>query len=139
MYQFDHKLRVRYAETDQMGVVYYANYAIYCEVARVETLRSLGIPYHKLETEQGIMLPVIEHHANFLGAAYYDQELRIQTTIAHWPSVRISFDYQIFNQENKCIHKAHTVLVFTKKENMRPCKPPQILLETLAPYFALEK
>ena len=76
MYQHESKVRVRYAETDQMGYVYYGNYATYYEIGRVELIRSLGISYKELE-EMGVMMPVLENKSKFLSAALYDDHLKI--------------------------------------------------------------
>ena len=89
------KLRVRYAETDQMGVVYHANYAIYFEVGRTEMFRQIGLPYAKME-ENGIMLPLIDLHCNYKQSAKYDDELTIVTTLEEMPNVKIKFNYKSF-------------------------------------------
>ncbi|HCW09354.1 MAG TPA: thioesterase, partial [Cytophagales bacterium] len=96
MYQSETRIRVRYGETDQMGFVYYGNYAMYYEVARVESLRQLGLTYKELE-DGGVMMPVLENKSKFFAPAFYDDELRIVTTIHDLPSVRITFTYEIFN------------------------------------------
>lgn len=96
MYQSETSIRVRYGETDQMAYVYYGNYAMYYEVARVESLRQLGVTYKELEAS-GIMMPVLENHSKFLGPARYDELLRIVTTIREKPTVKIKFEYEIFN------------------------------------------
>jgi len=100
MYVSETYIRVRYGETDQMGYVYYGNYAMYYEVARVESLRRLGLTYKELEA-MGVMMPVLENHSKFLSAALYDDNLRIVTTIREKPGVRIKFEYTIFNS---CFH-----------------------------------
>ncbi|MBP6403824.1 MAG: acyl-CoA thioesterase, partial [Bacteroidia bacterium] len=84
MYTSEIQVRVRYAETDQMGYVYYGNYAAYFEVARVEALRSLGFSYKKLE-EDGLMLPVLDFSVKYFKPAYYDDVLTIKTTIRELP------------------------------------------------------
>ncbi len=134
MYTYSLSLRVRYGETDQMGYVYYGHYATYCEVARVEALRSLGMSYRQLE-EEGIMLPVVEHHAHYHQPAHYDDLLDIKVSIEALPTVRIQFAYE-FHREAAHIHTAHTKLVFVQSTNMRPCRPPLELVSLLAPYFS---
>ncbi|MBX2960960.1 MAG: acyl-CoA thioesterase [Cyclobacteriaceae bacterium] len=134
MYQSETKVRVRYGETDQMGYVYYGNYAMYYEVARVEALRRLGLTYREIEA-MGIIMPVLENHSKFLMAGKYDEHLRIVTTINEKPSVRISFHYDIYNEENKLIHQGHTLLAFVDQKSGRPCRPPQAMMDVLAPYF----
>ena len=134
MYQFESNVRVRYAETDQMGYVYYGNYAIYCEVARVESLRNLGYSYKLLE-ESGIMMPVMEHHSKYLKPAKYDELITIKTSVPKPPSVKISFVYDFYNEANEKIHEAQTDLVFAKVENGRPCKPPELMINLFAGFY----
>ena len=87
MYRSEATIRVRYGETDQMRYVYYGNYAMYYEVARVESLRQLGLTYRELEA-MGIIMPVLENHSEFLAPALYDELLKIQVTIPEKPSVQ---------------------------------------------------
>lgn len=134
MYSTETKVRVRYAETDQMGYVYYGNYAIYFEVARVEALRQLGINYKNLE-DSGIILPVINYHIEFLKPAFYDEELTIQTTIREIPKARIKFYYEVKNVKSEIVSKAETTLVFINKKNNRPCAAPKELVEVLNKFF----
>lgn len=135
MYQSEITIRARYGETDQMGSVYYGNYASYYEVARVESLRKLGLSYRELE-RMGVMLPVLENHSKFLAPAVYDELLRIVTTVRYKPSVRIKFEYEIFNEHDKLIHTGETLLVFVNKSSGKPCRPPEVFEKLLDPYFA---
>jgi acyl-CoA thioester hydrolase len=134
MYTSETQIRVRYGETDQMGYAYYGNYAMYYEVARVESLRQLGLSYRELE-EMGVMLPVLENKSKFLAAALYDDLLKIVTIIREKPGVRIKFEYEIFNGDNKLIHQGETLLVFVDKQSGKPCRPPQIFQKILEPFF----
>lgn len=134
MYQSETSVRVRYGETDQMAYVYYGNYAMYYEVARVESLRRLGVTYKELEAT-GVMMPVLENHSRFLMAARYDELLRIVTTIREKPTVKIKFEYEIFNEDNKLIHQGETLLAFVDQKSGRPCRPPEVMVNVLAPYF----
>jgi acyl-CoA thioester hydrolase len=127
------KLRVRYAETDQMGYVYYGNYAQYFEVGRVEAMRSVGMSYRELE-EQGIMLPVSEFSTNYFAPAKYDDELTITTSIVAVKGARLQFDYEIHNNHDTLIVKASTTLVFVAKNTMRPIKAPDLFLKLLENY-----
>src|SRR3954464_3813730 len=102
MYISETQIRVRYGETDQMRYVYYGNYALYYEVARVESLRQLGLTYRELE-ETGVMLPVIENKSKYLAVAKYDDLLTIVTTLREKPGVKIKFEYEIFNESGKLI------------------------------------
>jgi acyl-CoA thioester hydrolase len=127
-------LRVRYAETDPMGFAYYGYYAMYYEVARVESLRKLGMTYKELE-EQGTMLPVLENNSKFYFPASYDEELKIVTYVRTKPAVRMKFEYDIFNSAGTLIHQGETWLVFVSKATGKPCRPPAVFLKLFEPYF----
>jgi acyl-CoA thioester hydrolase len=127
---FETNLRVRYAETDQMGYCYYGNYAQYLELGRVEALRSLGFRYKDLE-DKGIMLPVLDFQIKYLLPAKYDDLLTVKTQITEISGTRIYFNYEIVNEENKQIAIASTTLVFVSKENMRPVKAPEEILNSI--------
>ncbi|WP_276392710.1 acyl-CoA thioesterase [Eudoraea chungangensis] len=122
--------RVRYGETDQMGVVYHGNYPQYMEMGRVEWMRSLGISYKKME-ENGIMLPVISLEMKFKKSAVYDDLLTVVTSLKKEPLVRIEFDYQIFNEEQELLVEGNTVLAFIDMATKRPVKCPDSLLSRL--------
>ncbi|TLP81261.1 acyl-CoA thioesterase [Maribacter sp. ACAM166] len=122
--------RIRYSETDQMGVVYHGNYAQYLEMARVEWLRVLGISYKNME-EGGIMLPVISLSINYLKPALYDDLISVKVILTKKPVVRIEFDYEITNEDGDLLATANTVLVFMDMKRKRPTKCPQFLLDKL--------
>lgn len=126
---------MRYGETDQMGYVYYGHYATYCEVARVEALRALGMNYRRME-EEGIMLPVLEHHALYHRPAYYDDLLTIEAQITEIPTAIIRFQYAFYNEAGEQLHTAETKLAFIQSTTKRPCRPPQELLSLLRPHFS---
>ena len=134
MHQASTQVRVRYGETDQMGVVYYGNYALYYELGRVEWMREMGMSYRELE-EQGYMLPVVENHSKYLGPATYDELLTVKVTVKEKPGVKITFHCDIFNEKNKLIHQGTTILVFINKETGKPCKMPPQMEQLLSPYF----
>jgi len=117
-----------------MGYVYYGHYAAYFEVARVESLRQLGMTYKELE-EMGIIMPVLENHSRFIAPALYDDELKIVTTIREKPGVRIRFEYEISNSKDQLIHKGETLLAFINKTSGRPCRPPEAFNKVLEPFF----
>ena len=123
-------LRVRYGETDQMGYCYYGNYAQYFEVGRVEALRKMGMSYRELE-ENGIMLPVSKYSVDYLFPAKYDDLLTITTYITKLDGVRLTFDYEIHNEDQRLVSKASTTLVFVNKETMRPSSPPESFVKLL--------
>ena len=135
MYQSKTTVRVRYGETDQMGYVYYGFYAMYYEVARVESLRQLGVTYKEIEA-MGVIMPVLENKSKYLAPARYDELLTIVTTVREKPGVRIKFEYEIFNEENKLIHQGETLLAFVDKISNRPRRPPELMEKVLAPFFA---
>src|SRR5690606_5817105 len=117
-------IRVRYADTDQMGYMYYGNYATFFEVARTEMLRSLGMTYKSME-DDGIMMPVLEMKSKYFKPARYDENIRVKVTIAQKPGVRIVFNYDLYNEHNEHIHQAETTLVFVDIEKNKPCMAPQ--------------
>ncbi len=123
-------VKVRYAETDQMGVVYHGNYAQYLEIARIDWLDALGISYRKME-EEGVMLPVYELNLKFKKSAKFDDELKIVTRLKQKPGVRIAFEYEIFNQDGELLTTAETTLIFMDVEKSKPIKCPQYVLEKL--------
>lgn len=134
MFSYKHQVRVRYAETDNMGYVYYGNYAAYYEVARTEMLRSTGISYKELE-DMGVMLPVIELHSQYIKAAKYDDLITINIYIREKPGIRIKFEYELFNEDGELLNTGSTQLVFIDMERNRPCRPPAIFQEKMAPFF----
>src|SRR6187455_1395302 len=103
MYESKTTIRVRYGETDQMGYVYYGFYAMYYEVARVESLRKLGVTYKEIEA-MGIIMPVIENRSKYIAPARYDEQLTVVAKIREKPSVKIKFEYEIYNERKELIH-----------------------------------
>ncbi len=124
------QIRVRYAETDKMGYVYYGNYAQYFEVGRVEGLRDLGLSYRKME-EEGIMLPVLEYHIKYFKPAFYDDLLTIKTTITEVKGARIFFEYETLSETNELLIKGNTTLVFVNMASNKPCPPPDWFVEKM--------
>lgn len=124
-------IRVRYGETDQMGVVYHGNYATYCEVARVEFFREMGLPYKELE-DSGIMLPVVELNTKFVKPAYYDEVLQIKTILPKIPrSVRLYFEYEIRNDKGELLTTANSTLAFVDMKTRRPVRCPEYMIKRL--------
>jgi len=134
MFEHATKIRVRYGETDQMGYMYYGNYAEFYEVGRVEMLRSLGLTYSGME-ESGIMMPVLEMHIKYLKPALYDEEITVKVILEKMPGVKIFFKYELFNEKNELINLGETLLVFVNMKTNRPCLPNQEFLNKLKPYF----
>lgn len=135
MYQHNYQYRVRYADTDQMGYVYYGNYARLYEIGRVEALRSLGFSYKEME-DSGVMMPVYENKSRYITPALYDELLTIRTTIKTIPAARVIFHYEIFNSAEALVHTGETTLVFVKMENNRLTLAPKGLLEKLETFFS---
>lgn len=127
-------IRVRYAETDQMGYVYYGNYATYYEVARAECLRNLGFSYKLLE-EKGVMMPVVENRSKFIRPARYDDLLTIKVMVDEMPHRRITFRYEVYNEQKKLINLGETILAFVNMNNGRPCDVPESIHTLLKPFF----
>jgi acyl-CoA thioester hydrolase len=134
MFTHTTKVRVRYGETDQMGYMYYGNYAEFFEVGRVEMLRSLGLTYRWME-EVGIMMPVLEMKCRYLKPALYDEEISIKVTMEKMPGVKIHFKYELFNEKANLIHVGETLLAFINMKTNRPSLPPQEFLDKVKPYF----
>lgn len=135
MYRHETKKRVRYAETDKMGYLYYGHYAKYYEIGRVEALRDLGLSYQKMEDELGIMLPVLALEARYRLPAYYDQELTIATILDELPSKLIHFRHEIINPKGLIINTAQVRLFFVDMESGKRVAIPEYLEEKLKPYF----
>jgi acyl-CoA thioester hydrolase len=131
MYKTETNIRVRYGETDRMGYAYYANYALYFEVGRTEMLRTLGFTYRQWE-DSGIILPVKSLSINYMAPAYYDDLLLVRTTLKEKPTVKITFDYELYNESGTLLCTGNTVLVFTNAKSRRPRRPPEQFLVALS-------
>jgi len=134
MYTSETTVRVRYGETDQMGYVYYGYYAMYYEVARVESLRKLGLTYKSIEA-QGIIMPVLENKSKYIVPGRYDELLRIVCTIRQKPGIRIKFEYEIYNEAGLLLHTGEALLAFVSKATGRPCRPPEVMMSLLVRFF----
>ena len=130
MKEYEFTVRVRYAETDQMGVVYHGNYAQYFEMGRVEWLRNLGVSYKWME-ENGVMLPVVSLEMNYKKPAHYDDVLRIKTILKSQNSVKIEFDYEIYNEQNQLLTTGYSMLVFVDMKTGRPIVPPKYVSDKI--------
>jgi len=128
------KIRVRYGETDQMGYMYYGNYAQFYEVGRVELLRSLGMTYESMEAS-GIMMPVLEIKCKYLKPALYDQEITVKVIIEKMPGIRIHFNYELYNEQEELINIGETTLVFVDMVKNKPCHPSQEFLNKVKQFF----
>lgn len=123
MKTYEFNVRVRYSETDQMGVVYHGNYAQYFEMGRVEWLRNIGISYKWME-ENGVMLPVVSLTTNYKKPARYDDLLRVKTIFKSQTSAKIEFDYEIYNEQDELLTIGNSILVFVNMKTGRPMAAP---------------
>ncbi len=131
IFQFTYDLRSRYAETDKMGYVYYGRYLEYFEVARTEMIRSLGMPYSKLEDE-GVMLPVVQTHVDYKAPIYYDELMHIQVYLYSIPTVKLETFYEIYTDRQTEPHAlGKVILCFMKEKNRKPCRAPKQFIEGL--------
>ena len=135
MYLHETQIRVRYGETDQMGYLYYGNYAQYYEVGRVEMIRSLGLTYKELEEEYGIWLPVVSLDMRFVRPAYYDDLLTVRSELRKLPDEHITFHVEILNEKRKMVNAGTVRLCFFDAKTRKVVQAPEYLLEKLRPYF----
>ena len=135
MFTSETKIRVRYAETDQMNVVYHGNYAQYFEVGRVESIRQLGLSYKDVGASE-IIMPVIEWSAKFIRPAHYDDLLTIRTSVKNWPvDYRVEFHQEVFNEQGKLLTTGKVLLYFLKAGTMEKAAMPEEMARTLRPFF----
>jgi acyl-CoA thioester hydrolase len=127
------EIRVRYGETDQMGVVYHANYAVYFEVGRTEWLREFGLTYKGME-EEGVMLPVISLSINYKNSARYDDVLKVKTRLKKMPTATIEFEYELEKKSGELLATGSTILAFIDMKRHRPTRCPKYLLDKLQNY-----
>jgi acyl-CoA thioester hydrolase len=130
MKEYTYQVRVRYAETDQMGVVYHGNYAQYFEMGRVEWLRKLGVSYKWME-ENGVMLPVVSLTMNYKKPARYDDLLTVKTILKNQTSVKIEFEYEINNESGELLTTGYSMLVFVDMKTGRPILPPEYVSQKI--------
>ena len=136
MFITETQIRVRYAETDQMGVVYHSNYFLYFESARAESIRQLGFTYAGME-KMGIVMPVVDVHCRYVRPAVYDDLITIKTTLKELPvHHKIVFHHEIFNEKNELLAAGRIILNFTDAKSMKPAKMPFQLMEKLQYYFS---
>lgn len=134
MFTASTQIRVRYGETDRMGYVYYGNYAEYYEVGRIDLLRKLGFSYKTME-DNGIMLPVLSCNIKYIKPAFFDDLLKVVTSVSELPKTRIKFNYEIFNEKEELLNIGNTELVFINKNLNKPCLAPDDFLEAISAYF----
>jgi len=124
------QIKVRYGETDKMGVVYHGNYAQYLELGRIEWLNKLGFSYKEME-DNGVMLPVFSLQLNYKKPARFGDVLTLKTILKKTPTVKIEFDYEIYNQDGELLTLANTVLAFIDMKTNKPMRAPDYLIKKL--------
>ena len=127
------KIKVRYCETDQMGLVHHGSYINYFEEARISWISNLGFSYSKME-KSGIILPVSKLNVSYLKPSYFDDELFVNVELAELPTSRLIFNYTIKNNDEVVV-TGSTVLAFLNKETKKPARCPDYMLEKVAPLF----
>lgn len=125
------RVRVRYAETDQMGVVYHANYFVWFEVGRTDLLRSLGWSYREME-EEGVSLPVIEAHCQYHRSAKYDDELEVRAEGRMLSPVRMEFTYQVVRREDQAVSASGRTVHAALDRTGKPCRLPERIRQVFA-------
>ena len=135
MFVTETQIRMHYALTDQMGVVYYGNYAQFYEIGRTEAIRQLGYTYKDIEA-MGIIMPVVEMNSKFLRPAKYDDLITVKTTLREMPTGHaINFFFEIFNEEDKLLNAGNVILYFMEAVTMKRAKMPDDLEKKLRGYF----
>ena len=136
MFVTETQLRVRYAETDQMGVVYHSNYFPWFETARAESIRQLGFSYADME-KMGIIMPVIEVQCRYVRPAVYDDLLRIKVILKELPvHHKIEFHHEVFNEKDELLATGRIILYFLEAKTMKRTTMPEQLLSKLKPFFS---
>ncbi len=139
MFRTETKIRVRYAETDQMGVVYHGRFFEYFEVARAESIRKLGFTYADME-RMGIIMPVVEVKCKYIKPAIYDDLLTVTITLNQLPlDHKVTFHSEVLNEKNELLALGSVTLYFMEAKTMKRSKMPLQLIEKIKPYFDQEK
>lgn len=135
MYTHSTQIRIHYALTDQMGVVYYGNYAQFFEIARTEAIRQLGFTYKELEA-MGVMMPVSDMHIHYRKPIRYDELITVSVTVKEWPiGKKITFHGEIHNEAGEHCTMSDITLYFVDAKTMRPIQMPDALVTVLQPFF----
>ncbi|MFI3330460.1 MAG: thioesterase family protein [Rikenellaceae bacterium] len=128
------KIRVQYRDTDAMGIVHHSNYVNFCEVARTEILREMGLSYKEMERD-GVSLPVREVKMTYLSPAFYDDLITVRLTIEKMPTAKITFFHEIFNEQGTLLNKGEIILVFANDKTLKPCHAPENFVRLLSQNF----
>lgn len=136
MFTFKTQIRIHYALTDQMGVVYHGHYAQFYEIGRTEALRSLGLTYKEIEST-GVIMPVTEIHSRFLRPVLYDDLITVVTTVKELPvHHKIIFHSEIYNEKNELLNVGHVSLYFMESKTMKRCEMPALIKEKISGFFS---
>ncbi len=135
MFKHETQMRVRYGETDQMGYLYYGNYAQYYEVGRVEAIRALGLSYKEMEERDGIWLPVVSLEMRFVRPIFYDEMVRVRSEVRELPSEHITFHVEIFNEKGELANAGRVRLCFFDSKLKKVVAAPGDLIEKLGRFF----
>ena len=130
MLSFEHKLRVEYHHTDQMGIVHHSNYIKFFEAARTEWLRAAGLTYAEME-RRGVMMPIVEVNVKYRQPAYYDELISVTAMVEELPMARMVFKYEIHGEDGRDIASGSTTLGFIDSTTRRPQRAPIWLMEVL--------
>lgn len=130
MISFEHKLRVEYHHTDQMGIVHHSNYIKFFEAARTEWLRAAGMTYAEME-RRGVMMPIVDVHVKYRQPAYYDEVLSVRVFVDELPMARMTFRYEIRGEDGRDVASGTTTLGFIDSVTRRPQRAPEWLMEVL--------
>ena len=130
MISFEHKLRVEYHHTDQMGIVHHSNYIKFFEAARTEWLRAAGMTYAEME-RRGVMMPIVDVHVKYRQPAYYDEVLSVRVFVDELPMARMTFRYEIRGEDGRDVASGSTTLGFIDSQTRRPQRAPEWLMEVL--------
>lgn len=134
MFESESKIRVRYADTDQMGYCYYGNYPKYYEAARTDAFRENGCSYRTLE-ERGYMMPVVSMSIQYKRPAHYDDLVTVKVHVKEKPGVKMKFEYETYNEQGELLNTGETTLCFVNMKTKKPCMAPQFFMETIEKYF----
>ena len=135
---FSTQTRVRYKDTDQMGIMHHSNYVVLYETARTEWLREMGLTYAEIE-RRGIMSPIIEVHSRYLYPAFYDEMLTIKVSMNEMPAARLIIDSEVYNEAGKLINTGSVTLGFMHASTRRPCRAPEWFVQAIEDYIAKQQ
>ncbi len=129
------QVRVRYKDTDQMGIMHHSNYVVLYEQARTEWLRDMGLTYAEIE-RRGIMSPIIEVHSRYHYPAFYDEVLTVKVSMEEMPAARLVIASEVYNEAGKLINTGSVTLGFMHASTRRPCRAPEWFIAALEEYIA---